>query len=55
MEHGKDAKAHTSEEETSGNKKLKRKDYERELEKLHVELVKLQEWVATRARRSASI
>ena len=26
-------------------KKLKGKDYERELEKLHVELVKLQEWV----------
>ena len=26
-------------------KKLKRKDYERELAKLHVELVKLQEWV----------
>src|SRR5712672_295808 len=25
--------------------KLKRKDYESELEKLHVELVKLQEWV----------
>lgn len=45
MEHGKDVKAHTSEEETSGDKKLKRKDYERELEKLHVELVKLQEWV----------
>ena len=25
--------------------KLKRKDYERELERLHVEFVKLQEWV----------
>src|SRR6185436_9885184 len=25
--------------------KLKRKEYERELEKLHVELVRLQEWV----------
>jgi polyphosphate kinase 2 len=28
-----------------GNEKLKRKDYEEELEKLHVELVNLQEWV----------
>src|SRR5258706_11957158 len=27
------------------NKKLKRKEYEAELEKLHVELVHLQEWV----------
>ena len=25
--------------------RLKRKDYERELEKLHIELVRLQEWV----------
>ena len=31
----------TDEQETE----LKRKDYERELKKLHVELVKLQEWV----------
>ncbi len=29
----------------SSRKKMKRKDYERELFKLHVELVKLQEWV----------
>ena len=28
--------------------KLSTKDYERELKKLHVELVKLQEWVSTR-------
>lgn len=28
----------------SAKEKLKRKDYDRELEKLHVELVKLQEW-----------
>ena len=28
-----------------GTTKLKRKDYERKLKKLHVELVKLQEWV----------
>jgi polyphosphate kinase 2 len=32
-------------EEVSKNGKLKNKDYERELKKLHVELVKLQEWV----------
>jgi polyphosphate kinase 2 len=29
----------------NGNKKLKGKEYARELERLHVELVKLQEWV----------
>jgi polyphosphate kinase 2 len=29
----------------TGGEKLSRKDYERELKKLHVELVKLQEWV----------
>jgi polyphosphate kinase len=29
----------------NASKKLKRKDYERELLKLHIELVKLQEWV----------
>ena len=32
---------------SSVGKSLKRKAYERELEKLHVELVKLQEWVKT--------
>ncbi len=39
--------AKTKEKETSKGpgKKLKRKAYERELAKLHVELVKLQEWV----------
>jgi polyphosphate kinase 2 len=31
--------------ESSERKKLKNKDYERELKKLHVDLVKLQEWV----------
>jgi polyphosphate kinase 2 (PPK2 family) len=31
--------------EQANSKKLKRKEYEGELEKLHVELVKLQEWV----------
>jgi polyphosphate kinase 2 len=34
-----------NEEESEDGKKLKTKDYERELKKLHVELVKLQEWV----------
>jgi polyphosphate kinase len=29
--------------------KLKLKDYERELARLHVELVKVQQWVVTRA------
>ena len=28
-----------------GNQMLKRKEYERELERLHIELVQLQEWV----------
>ncbi len=32
-------------DDTPDNGKLKRKDYERELAKLHVELVKLQQWV----------
>ncbi|MDS4040963.1 MAG: polyphosphate kinase 2, partial [Candidatus Competibacter sp.] len=32
-------------DETQTSEKLKTKDYERELAKLHVELVKLQEWV----------
>ena len=30
---------------SEGNGKLKRKDYERELARLHVELVKLQQWI----------
>ena len=30
---------------SKGNGKLKSKDYERELARLHVELVKLQQWV----------
>ena len=33
------------------NEKLSRKDYEKELEKLHVELVKLQEWVKAKGLR----
>ncbi|HET9272942.1 MAG TPA: polyphosphate kinase 2, partial [Methyloceanibacter sp.] len=32
-------------QQSSSDGALKRKDYERELERLHVELVKLQEWV----------
>lgn len=32
-------------------KKLKRKDYERELKRLHVELVKLQEWVRSEEKK----
>ena len=32
-------------EKSASDGKLARKDYERELERLHVELVKLQEWV----------
>jgi polyphosphate kinase len=33
---------------SQGSGKLKRKDYEKELERLHVELVKLQQWVVAR-------
>ena len=33
---------------SDGSAKLSAKDYERELAKLHVELVKLQEWVVTK-------
>ena len=33
------------EDDAEGSKQLKRKKYDRELKKLHVELVKLQEWV----------
>jgi polyphosphate kinase 2 len=32
-------------DEANGQRKLKNKEYEKELKKLHVELVKLQEWV----------
>ena len=37
--------AHDDDERDDDRKKLKRKEYEKELAKLHVELVKLQEWV----------
>jgi polyphosphate kinase 2 len=46
------ARTNTSAKNGSGKAeatgKLSRKDYEKELEKLHVELVKLQEWVKTK-------
>lgn len=46
MKDRKNANAHPQEEATDDQEtKLKRKDYERELNRLHVELVKLQEWV----------
>jgi polyphosphate kinase 2 len=35
----------TDQETTAGGEPLSRKDYERDLKRLHVELVKLQEWV----------
>lgn len=37
-------------DETPANR-LKRKDYDRELEKLHIELVKLQEWIKHEGRK----
>jgi polyphosphate kinase 2 len=45
MQKRKSTDAHPREERASDKAKLKRKDYERELKRLHVELVKLQEWV----------
>lgn len=47
MEDNKSASAPPREDVSpdDGTKKLKRKDYERKLKKLHIELVKLQEWV----------
>jgi len=44
MEKDKSAEAQINEDSSLGQK-LKRKDYDRELKRLHVELVKLQEWV----------
>ncbi len=41
----------TSEVESSDGENLKRKAYEKELKKLHVELVKLQEWVRHEGRK----
>ena len=41
----------TNRPDWSARPKLKRKDYEKELRKLHVELVKLQEWVQHKGRK----
>jgi polyphosphate kinase len=40
-----DKKKHRADADSSKPKKLKRRDYENELERLHVELVKVQQWV----------
>src|SRR4029077_13374518 len=40
-----DPKSSTKSDEVESNGKLKRKEYERELTRLHVEFVKLQQWV----------
>src|SRR6266550_7843121 len=40
-----DAISNTKSDGVEGNGKLKRKEYERELARLHVEFVKLQQWV----------
>jgi polyphosphate kinase 2 len=45
MQKEKSADAHPREKKASDKAKLKRKGYEQELKRLHVELVKLQEWV----------
>ena len=39
----------TRDDGPEANGKLKRKRYEQELTRLHVEFVKLQQWVCTRA------
>ena len=41
-------------DKSSARESIERKVYEKELKRLHVELVKLQEWVKTSARKSAS-
>lgn len=48
------AKAVNDPENTPSSGKLKSKDYERELATLHIELVKLQEWVRHKGRGSTS-
>src|SRR4051812_23037720 len=45
------AKAKGSEPDGDGTSKLKSKEYEKVLAKLHVELVKLQEWVKHHGRK----
>src|SRR5436190_1717006 len=44
-------KQNKEETDSSQNSKLKRKKYEHQLEQLHVELVKLQEWVRHEGRK----
>lgn len=52
MDDGKSAHAHKHQTSADNEKtKLKRKEYERKLKKLHVELVKLQEWVRHERRK----
>lgn len=54
MDDRKSANAHQqreASEDTGKGSKLKRKEYERQLKKLHVELVKLQEWVRHEGRK----
>lgn len=53
MDDRKSANAHLQHEasEDTEKSKLKRKEYERQLKKLHVELVKLQEWVRHEGRK----
>jgi len=53
MDDRKSANAHLEHEasEDTEKSKLKRKEYERQLKKLHVELVKLQEWVRHEGRK----
>lgn len=53
MDDRKSANAHLQREasEDTEKSKLKRKEYERQLKKLHVELVKLQEWVRHEGRK----
>jgi polyphosphate kinase len=46
-EHNEDANSAGS----SGVRRLKRKDYDRELKKLHIELVRLQQWVQHKGRK----
>ena len=46
--------ADTKNDDPEANGKLKRKEYERELARLHVQFVKLQQWVVHQGLRCAS-
>ncbi|NJD25353.1 MAG: polyphosphate kinase 2 [Betaproteobacteria bacterium] len=48
MSASKEGKAKKARHDKASSGKMKAKDYDRELEKLHVELVKLQEWVVAK-------